>query len=372
MSLFPSKPSVFPVFTSVHSGLIGTNHQIKLLKTSDSIIIWPEERVVSSADYDEVTVWAAPRVLPIVDIIPGGEVLYTETQPQTVPANEQSAAVQQQTIGLAEQLPVQQLDTIQPSPTFALLTSVSQSDSSREAFITLGPAPTGADKKSWGRSLTRLLLLGVMVVSLVVMASAVVPEVYYRLQPEKVADVTGGQTTPSPTVIVPVATPQPALPLVDPTLPQGEWLRIPTIGVDAGILATSNPDEALVKGAWMVPDFGRPADFSQPTIIASHRYGWLWWWQSDFGKKNSFYYLPETKLGDTIEVITDQRRFVYEIYAMEEGESINDYAADLILYTCKFLNSPERYFVYAKRLPADETPTASEPQSGKTAIFDKT
>jgi hypothetical protein len=112
--------------------------------------------------------------------------------------------------------------------------------------------------------------------------------------------------------------------------------------------ATLDENEALDKGVWLVPDFGRPGDTTQPIIAAAHRFGWDWWWKTDYWKYNSFYLLTETEPGDRIEIIYDQRKWVYEIYAGEEGELITDYDADLILYTCKYLNSPIRYFRYAK------------------------
>jgi hypothetical protein len=83
-------------------------------------------------------------------------------------------------------------------------------------------------------------------------------------------------------------------------------------------------------------------------ILAAHRFGWEWWWQSDYWKYNSFYLLPDTEPGDIVEIIDDQRKWTYEIYGGGEGDSILDYDADMILYTCKFLNSPVRHFRYAR------------------------
>ena len=55
-------------------------------------------------------------------------------------------------------------------------------------------------------------------------------------------------------------------------------------------------------------------------------------------------------MGDTVEIIWKQRKYVYEIYKEEEGEEISDYTADLILYTCESLKSPIRIFRYARLL----------------------
>ena len=58
--------------------------------------------------------------------------------------------------------------------------------------------------------------------------------------------------------------------------------------------------------------------------------------------------MPEVSAGDKIEIIWDQRKFVYEVYDTEEGTDITQYDADLILYTCKFLKSDIRIFTYAR------------------------
>lgn len=210
-----------------------------------------------------------------------------------------------------------------------------------------------AQPSIWKAAL-RNTLLGIMVAAFVLMASIVVPELYYRFVPENVAEVAtlppaqvSQLTQPVEPAVVEVRDPEPVL---DPTLPEGTWLIIPTIGVHTQLKDTLDPNEALDQGAWLVPDFGRPNDTSLPIIAAAHRFGWDWWWQSDFGTKNSFYSLPSLKSGDTVEIVFNQRKYVYRIYSdVIEDTEITDYQADLILYTCKFLNSPERFFVYANR-----------------------
>lgn len=131
-------------------------------------------------------------------------------------------------------------------------------------------------------------------------------------------------------------------------LPEGEWLNIPRIGVYTELHVTKDPSEALKEGVWRDPEFGEAGDLSSPVILAAHRYGYQWWWEDDYWEYHSFYNLPEIEVGDRIELIRDQRRYVYEIYRAEEGEEITDYEADLILYTCKFLRSPLRHIRYAR------------------------
>ncbi len=138
------------------------------------------------------------------------------------------------------------------------------------------------------------------------------------------------------------------LPDLDSNLPDGSWIMIPKIGVNSLLQRTQNSTQALDAGVWMDPDFGDVGGRDLPIIIAAHRFGFKWWWKTNYYRLNSFYYLPSLDVGEKIELVKDQRRWIYEIYQKEEGLEISDYSADLILYTCKFLNSPIRYFQYAK------------------------
>ena len=97
----------------------------------------------------------------------------------------------------------------------------------------------------------------------------------------------------------------------------------------------------------MVPEFGDPINSEKTIIIAAHRFGYSYWSREERSVV-SFYNLPKTGIGDTVSIIWDQREFVYEIYKAEESTYITDYDADLILYTCKYFNSPVRIFRYAK------------------------
>jgi sortase (surface protein transpeptidase) len=81
----------------------------------------------------------------------------------------------------------------------------------------------------------------------------------------------------------------------------------------------------------------------------AHRFGYLKWTNS-YRRKNSFFNLPKLKNEDTIQILWRQRKYTYAVYAESEGTEINDYTADLVLYTCKDLSSDVRFFVYAKLL----------------------
>lgn len=190
------------------------------------------------------------------------------------------------------------------------------------------------------------------------------PDLYYRLNPA------GAVAVPAQTASSPLGgdfaagiKAEPAIqyePPQDETLPEGDWLIISRIGVRSQLLASHDPAEALETGMWLVPEFGRAGDTAVPMVVAAHRYGWQWWWKTDYWKYNSFYHLPETEPGDIVEVISDQRKWQYEIYAGEENDEITDYDANLILYTCKFLNSPARHVRYARLLdPTKDTQNQS-------------
>jgi sortase (surface protein transpeptidase) len=126
-------------------------------------------------------------------------------------------------------------------------------------------------------------------------------------------------------------------------------LIIPTLGIETkiGEATYENFEDALKDGVWRAPDFSTPYERENPTILAAHRYGYLAW-SNLFRSKSSFYNLPKLEEGEIVKVIWRQREYTFEVYATEEGEKITDYSADLILYTCETLNSPERIFKYAR------------------------
>jgi sortase (surface protein transpeptidase) len=159
--------------------------------------------------------------------------------------------------------------------------------------------------------------------------------------------------------ISPTPTPLP-LPPVDPSLPAENGLIIDQIGVRGQIHEGEDWETILKQGIWRVPNFSTPIDQLsplskgdqggfRPIILAAHRWGYLEW-SAAFRKLNSFYHLPELKVGDTIQVLWDQRLFEYKVYSVETGTKITDYNAKLILYTCQLWNSPVRFFVYANRI----------------------
>lgn len=140
-------------------------------------------------------------------------------------------------------------------------------------------------------------------------------------------------------------------PRFDPSLPKQSRLKINSIRIDTAINEApfESFEEALKLGVWRVPDFGTPDKREKPMILAAHRFGYLKW-SIAYRLKNSFYSLPKLKTGSVVEVIWQQRKYVYAVYGEDKGETPTDYSADLILYTCESLNSPVRIFKYARLL----------------------
>lgn len=225
------------------------------------------------------------------------------------------------------------------------------------------PASKPAPKP--GHRLAQWGLTGVILTAVIAALVILTPNLYYQLFPadtvpiEAASDGTpiGGAFQSSKD---PEPTPRP-LPPQDASLPTGTWLVIPRIGVRTEITPGEDQETALQDGVWLVPEYGRPGDITQPVIMAAHRYGWQWWWQTDYWKYHSFYNLPQLEPGDIVEVIDDQRKYYYEIYAGEEGEEITDYSADMILYTCKFLSSPLRHFRYARLIDMNKDTQVGQP-----------
>ena len=212
-------------------------------------------------------------------------------------------------------------------------------------------------KKSFLARMISSFLLTTSVLSLLTAGLLMLPDFYYQIFPADTEPIIslesgtplGGNFDQGTQETTKLAEKKIALPDKNDNLPTGNWLVIPRIGVRTQLRSTADPAEALKQGVWMSPSYGKPGDeYDLPIILAAHRFGWDWWWQTDYWKYNSFYNLPDLEPGDMVEVIVDQRKWTYEIYAGEQGEEITDYEANLVLYTCKFLNSPLRYFRYAR------------------------
>lgn len=140
-------------------------------------------------------------------------------------------------------------------------------------------------------------------------------------------------------------------PAFDSNLSLENRIDIPAIGVSTQIQEATyeNYEDALRKSVWRVPDLGTPYERTRPTILAAHRFGYLAW-SNLYRRENSFFNLPKLNNGETVEITWRQRKYVYEVYGESSGADINDYTADLILYTCNALDSDIRIFKYARLL----------------------
>lgn len=199
----------------------------------------------------------------------------------------------------------------------------------------------------------QIIGFGFILITLVLVAIPTAPYVWYRLNPEAVSideEKIGKEIVEKKEDIKQTEqTPVSDLPPFDPNLPEGYFVLIPSVEIKSPITASKEYKKALTKGTWIVSDFGTPELDSLPIILAAHRFGYNSW---STEKRNliSFYNLPKTEPGDRVIIYWNQREYEYEIYDGNIGTYITDYSADLILYTCKYYNSPERIFRYAKRV----------------------
>ena len=155
--------------------------------------------------------------------------------------------------------------------------------------------------------------------------------------------------------------PKITLPDKDPSLTETNTLIIPKIGVKAKIITGKDPLKALDKGPWIVYDYANPEqnylqETAKSVIIASHRFGYSSW-STEYRNKISFFNLPNTKIGDTVAIIWNQREYIYKIFQTDENKYIKDIDADLILYTCKYYSSPIRIFRFANLVSINGNPT---------------
>lgn len=186
-------------------------------------------------------------------------------------------------------------------------------------------------------------------ISLVLVAIPVTPYIWYRINnkatEEDIIKITKEITEDE----IKEESKSTNVPEFDETLPEGYFVLIPEIGIDSPISTSSDYTKALKSGSWIVPDYGTPERDTLPIILASHRFGYSSW-SIETRNKISYYNLPKTDIGDEVIIYWNQRKYTYKIYSKEESNYISDYSADLILYTCKYFNSPVRIFRYAERV----------------------
>jgi sortase (surface protein transpeptidase) len=194
-----------------------------------------------------------------------------------------------------------------------------------------------------------------------VLAVAIMPRVVYGLFPESADRIAQslGETVDveksgfGETIYEAEKEPEPQyVPPYDPTLPEVNHIYIDSIGLTTDIGEGEDWEEVLRTGVWRTPDFGTPEDRRRPMILAAHRFGYLVW-TNQYRRENSFYNLPKLENGDKIEVVWNQRKYIYEVYEGYTDTALRDFEADLILFTCEVLNSDRRIVRKARLIVPD-------------------
>ena len=139
------------------------------------------------------------------------------------------------------------------------------------------------------------------------------------------------------------------LPPADPAWKGENRLIIDKVGLNTAIREDENWDDALRYGVWMTPGMGNPELESAPMVLAAHRYGFLAW-SNAYRRETSFFNLPKLENGDLVSVVWNGRIFEYEVFEGYTGPRIENYKADLVLYTCEVLNSSDRVIRGARLL----------------------
>lgn len=128
----------------------------------------------------------------------------------------------------------------------------------------------------------------------------------------------------------------------------GANLKVSSIGIDTTIYESYLEEQALEEGVWRMPQYGTPADTSQPTVLASHRWGQesLDW---RYRNQHRFLNLTNVETGDLIEIDWNGEAYKYRITGYDEATYLTR-TDDLILITCKYLESDTRIIVYAEKI----------------------
>lgn len=122
-------------------------------------------------------------------------------------------------------------------------------------------------------------------------------------------------------------------------------IKISSIGVETIIFESLNGEQALNKGVWRSPFSGTPDNNVLPIILSAHRWGYETY-TDEFRGKNLFLNLPNINIGDYVIINWNNKEYKYKVTDLIESTQ-SEKTSDLILITCKYFNSPIRYFVYA-------------------------
>lgn len=115
-------------------------------------------------------------------------------------------------------------------------------------------------------------------------------------------------------------------------------LFIPSIGVDMEI---GEHKSSLDFGGWVQST----SNDGIPNLIAVHRFGWNTL-SAEEKIKLTLYHVNKLEKGDVVYIIWDKQLYTYEVYDITTGTNNPQNNVDLVIYTCKFLDTKERSFLH--------------------------
>jgi len=130
---------------------------------------------------------------------------------------------------------------------------------------------------------------------------------------------------------------------------KGNYLVIPKIKVKVPIVQGKNADQALNKGAWLLPDGSQPEKGGN-TIISGHRFKYL------PPSNQTFYLLDKLSKGDLLTVFWQGKQYLYQVERTEvvEPENLSILAPSqesiLTLFTCHPIFSEKQRLVVVAKL----------------------
>lgn len=120
---------------------------------------------------------------------------------------------------------------------------------------------------------------------------------------------------------------------------QEDMLVIPAIGVETKI---AMDESALDYGGWV-----QQIDIATklPEVIAVHRFGWENI-STEQKLKQTLYHVDKLKPGDEVIIFWKQMKYSYNVKEIITATNNPEVGKDdVLIYTCKFFNSPQRIFV---------------------------
>lgn len=198
-----------------------------------------------------------------------------------------------------------------------------------------------------------MLLVFVIITNLYVISVPFIPQLLFAINKHS------GQQQELEAALRPDA-PLPASPTTPGTgqpASQANRLIIPAMVLDQQVVEGTNMYRALDQGVWRWPGGSTP-DKGGNTVMLAHRFTYT-------QPKGVFYFLDKVKAGDSIGIIWNNKRYVYEVKQSKvvtprQTEILNPTATPtLTLYTCTPLWLPKNRLVIVAELKQDTPPPAA-------------